>query len=201
MQQLFRAPTHSEAGVHRQTSLAVPFRHATVAHSPPNARRAGRTLRHTNSVFVVGVDDSPDACAALHVAAALARLLDGSLVLVHVLVPREPATASGAHGCLRTYREDVRRAEAVLRGAADLAADVVVGSELRFGDPARAICQRAQDLGADLVIVGSRRLGKLGRLLLGSVSQGVLERSPCSVLVALAPPAETDLETDHGPGQ
>jgi nucleotide-binding universal stress UspA family protein len=201
MQQLYRAPTLSETGVRCQTSLANPGRHTVVARALRSAPRTGRTLRDTNPVFIVGVDDSRDARAAVHVAAGLARLLGGWLVLIHVLTPRQPATASSAHRCLRTYREDVRRAEALLRDAADLAGDVVVGSELRFGDPARGICQRAQDLRADLVIVGSRRLGKLGRLLLGSVSQGVLERSPCSVLVALAPPPVTDLGTDHGPGQ
>jgi hypothetical protein len=43
--------------------------------------------------------------------------------------------------------------------------------------------RRAADIGADLVVVGSRRLGRIDRLLLGSVSGAVVWCAPCSVLV------------------
>jgi nucleotide-binding universal stress UspA family protein len=136
---------------------------------------------------VVGVDDSPGTRAALRLAAPLARLTDASLVLVHVFGPRQPAIGSGARGCVNSYREDVTRAEVVLRQARRQAMDVVAQSELRFGEPSSVLCERARELGASLVIVGSRRLGTIDRQLLGSVSHGVLARAPCSVLVAMAP--------------
>ncbi len=54
----------------------------------------------------------------------------------------------------------------------------------RIGDPVAEIVGLAEDVGADLVIVGSHGRSRVGRLLLGSVSQGVLHGAHCPVLVA-----------------
>ena len=54
---------------------------------------------------------------------------------------------------------------------------------LHYGVPAEVICDLATELSADLVVVGSRGLGRLDRLLLGSVSTSVVQRAPCPVLV------------------
>ena len=51
------------------------------------------------------------------------------------------------------------------------------------GDPGKAICTLAQDWSADLIVLGRRGLHGLGELLLGSVSNYVMHRSPCAVLV------------------
>ena len=52
-----------------------------------------------------------------------------------------------------------------------------------MGPPVDAILDVAEGIGADLLVVGSRGHGTLGRLLLGSVSEGVVHHSPCPVLV------------------
>lgn len=51
------------------------------------------------------------------------------------------------------------------------------------GDPGKAICTLAQDWSADLIVLGRRGMQGLGELLLGSVSNYVMHRSPCAVLV------------------
>lgn len=51
-----------------------------------------------------------------------------------------------------------------------------------LGSPDQAIVNKAAEWEADLVIVGSHGRGFWGRLL-GSVSDGVVHHSPCSVLV------------------
>ena len=51
------------------------------------------------------------------------------------------------------------------------------------GVPEAVITSHAKDWNADLIVVGSHDSSLLEKLLLGSVSQGVLKHAPCSVLV------------------
>jgi nucleotide-binding universal stress UspA family protein len=62
--------------------------------------------------------------------------------------------------------------------------DIELYVHTRIGDPVAEIVGLAEDVGADLVIVGSHGRSRFGRLLLGSVSQGVLHGARCPVLVA-----------------
>lgn len=57
------------------------------------------------------------------------------------------------------------------------------GGAVREGDPSREIAAEARDWGADLVVLGT--YGRTGtvRVLLGSVAEGALRSTPCSVLV------------------
>lgn len=59
----------------------------------------------------------------------------------------------------------------------------VAGTHLTEGRPPEEICGLAEELGVDLVVVGSRGLGLVKRLAVGSVSEGVVNRAPCPVLV------------------
>jgi nucleotide-binding universal stress UspA family protein len=51
------------------------------------------------------------------------------------------------------------------------------------GDAAAEICRAATDLPADVIVVGAHDRGWLSRLLLGSVSDDVVHRARCPVLV------------------
>ena len=51
------------------------------------------------------------------------------------------------------------------------------------GSPAAVILEFEENLNADLIVMGSRGLGVVKGILLGSVSQYVIERSKCPVLV------------------
>lgn len=51
------------------------------------------------------------------------------------------------------------------------------------GAPETEIVEYAKKWGADLIVVGSHDRPLLERLLLGSISQGVVKHAPCSVLV------------------
>ena len=59
----------------------------------------------------------------------------------------------------------------------------IAGAYLREEHPVEAIVEQAEEVGADLVVVGSRGLGRLGRLVMGSVSMGLVHRSHCPVLI------------------
>ena len=51
------------------------------------------------------------------------------------------------------------------------------------GSPAAVILEFEDKLNADLIVMGSRGLGVVKGILLGSVSQYIIERSKCPVLV------------------
>jgi nucleotide-binding universal stress UspA family protein len=52
------------------------------------------------------------------------------------------------------------------------------------GEPGQSIVAAAEAEGADLIVVGTRALDRAGRFLLGSVSDYVVNNSPCPVLIA-----------------
>lgn len=52
------------------------------------------------------------------------------------------------------------------------------------GRPATAIIERARAMRADLIVVGSRGHGRIGSMLLGSISSELVDHAPAPVLVA-----------------
>lgn len=59
-----------------------------------------------------------------------------------------------------------------------------INAEEAAGSPAREILERASESQPDLIVLGSHGHSGLGRFLLGSVSQKVVNEAPCSVRVA-----------------
>jgi len=59
-------------------------------------------------------------------------------------------------------------------------------SELAEGDCVDTIVELAKSSGADLIVMGSHGRGGLERLLLGSVAEGVLRKSPVPVMIVRA---------------
>jgi nucleotide-binding universal stress UspA family protein len=59
-----------------------------------------------------------------------------------------------------------------------------ISAEESAGSPAREILKRASEIKPDLIVLGSHGHSGLGRFLLGSVSQKVVNEAPCSVRVA-----------------
>lgn len=55
------------------------------------------------------------------------------------------------------------------------------------GHPASAICAAATEGGFDVIVVGSRNVHGPRRLVLGSVSSGVVNHADCDVLVVKGP--------------
>jgi nucleotide-binding universal stress UspA family protein len=79
-------------------------------------------------------------------------------------------------------RLEERTAQADLIG---LARQLGVAGRRRVvvGEPGEAICAVAAEEHADLVVVGSHGKGAWKRALLGSVSEHVVHRAPCPVMV------------------
>jgi len=112
--------------------------------------------------------------AAFGVACALAR--EGTrLIVVHVL--EEALVASESY--LATLNDRLREFEAP-------DPSVTLEFHLREGKAAVEILRMAEEVGADLIVMGTHGRTGVGRLLMGSVAEGVLRRSPRPVLTVRA---------------
>lgn len=91
----------------------------------------------------------------------------------------------------KTARE---HADKVLRETCEklegICKDLTVTSDVLFGSPESRIVETAEETGCDLIVVGSHGYSRWERLLLGSVSQSVVQHAHCSVLVVRAETAE-----------
>ena len=135
-------------------------------------------------VVVVGVDGSEGAQRALEWAADEARLRGARLRAVCVWSYLDQAGGSFDP----SYGEDDARR--LLDGAVDSVAGAagIDVERLTVNDlPARGLLDSAAD--ADLVVVGARGMGGFQGLLLGSVSQQVVQHAPCPVVIVRPPPA------------
>jgi nucleotide-binding universal stress UspA family protein len=143
------------------------------------------------SVIVVATDGSPAADTALSEAIDLARETHDPLAVVTVWQALQ-GDYGLAHPPTAVLSEllDAERdhAEATLARAAERAraAGVAVETHLLTGDPAKTICRFADEHGARLIVVGTHGYGTVMSLLMGSVSESVIRRAPCAVLVARA---------------
>lgn len=134
-------------------------------------------------VIGVAFDGSPEADAALTVAADLALAAHASIRLIGVAqAPRRPSVGMAA-----VYVPDMEGDyRSLLLGELESAADELPLSlrtqvVLADGDPGAALIDRAAPL--SLLVMGSHGRGAVGRALLGSVSAEVVRAMPCPLLV------------------
>lgn len=78
------------------------------------------------------------------------------------------------------------RAEAEANRSAERlrAAGMSAKAITRLGDPAGELIAAAEEYGASLIAVGSHGVGGFMELLLGSVAKALVNKAPCSVLIA-----------------
>jgi nucleotide-binding universal stress UspA family protein len=62
-------------------------------------------------------------------------------------------------------------------------ASIEASTSLARGKPVRAIVEAAEEVAADLIVMASHGRSGLRRLLVGSVTEGVLRRTHCPLLV------------------
>ena len=132
--------------------------------------------------ILIPVDGSESSARALDKAIELASALHAKLSFLYVANVNQLAVNS----CLSTELLDsVNRAgEAILTHAEERTPDGVESERiLETGSPASSIVDVAGDCGADLIVMGSRGLGLVKGVLLGSVSQYVVEHAKCAVMV------------------
>jgi nucleotide-binding universal stress UspA family protein len=144
--------------------------------------------------LVIGVDGSPHSRRAVELVGNLAVPDGGTVTLVAVLEPSRAVAVGFLPSSIRTTigRElaaleaertrDLQRQ--VDRGARRLKrAGWAVETQVRSGVPLAELLAATQAFHADALVLGARGVGGLERLLLGSVAEGALSRSPVSVVI------------------
>jgi len=144
--------------------------------------------------LLIGVDGSREARQAVSFVASLTPPPGGRATVLRVIEPgRLPslglfparvrahleAEASNVRAAaMRAAQRDVDRAVARLESSGWRAR-----GEVRMGVPLAELLAAITTIRADLLVVGSRGIGRVERVLLGSVADAVIKRAPIPVLV------------------
>lgn len=133
---------------------------------------------------LVPIDGSEQAWSALD--HAIAEHPEASLTLLYVINPIG-AGASAQVGDVgygeEWYATAERRAETLFESAHERVGDRSFETETAVGRPARAIVKFAEENDIDSVVMGSHGRDGVSRIVLGSVAETVVRRSPVPVTV------------------
>jgi nucleotide-binding universal stress UspA family protein len=144
------------------------------------------------SRILVGVDGAKESMQALCAGISLAKILDATVDVLLVIAPRLYAQFTDREmlhhdpdGQIRhvsvLQQEENAIVDAVRSAAADLGREVSLHT--RVGGAVEELIEFAAANQIELIVVGSSGKGMAGRLLLGSVSTGVVHQSQVPVLV------------------
>ena len=143
--------------------------------------------------ILVPVDGSPLSRQALEVACQ--EYSDGEIVAIHVIDPTEPGySVYGAdedpareprHGSDEWYSRAEALADELFEDLSDVAADydASLRTETKTGRPDREIISYATEEDVDQIIVGSHGRDEESPLLLGTITEAIVFRSPVRVSV------------------
>jgi len=126
-------------------------------------------------------DFSTSETAAFEYAADLARDCDAKLLIAHA---REPAPIY-AEGPFYTGipQPDYEAVQQMLAKVQPTSPGVRFEHRLLSGDPAPAVAELARREQVDLIVMSSHGRSGWGRLLMGSVAEGVMREAPCPILI------------------
>lgn len=136
--------------------------------------------------ILVPTDFSAATYHALAHAVALARLHGAALDLVHIVEPPPEVWIGGE--VIGWNENSPRRVDDARAALQDLTDEVGIHNipltlHVLMGPPARGILDAAERVDADLIVMGTHGRTGARRLLVGSVTEKVVQRAPCPVFV------------------
>jgi nucleotide-binding universal stress UspA family protein len=145
--------------------------------------------------ILVAIDESDTSLHALEHAIELARKLSATVRMIHVLdmswLPLGPEIAIDTAALSEARRSAGERIIASARDAARQAGfdaeAVLVETETPIQQVAEALTREASRWGADLVVLGTHGRRGFQHLMLGSVAEQMVRRSPGPVLLIPSP--------------
>ena len=125
-------------------------------------------------------DFSTASDAALAHAETLAKQAGASLLIVHVEEP--PLAYGGGELYYGLPEPNSERIQQMLESVKPSDRSVTVEHRLTIGDPAAEIVRIAEEEKPEMIVMGTHGRTGLTRLLMGSVAEAIVRRSPCPVL-------------------
>lgn len=146
--------------------------------------------------MVVGVDGSAESDAAVRWATTEAVMRGLPVTLIHAIAPVVVSwPIATLEGSFLQWQDDNAR-QVIEQARKTVQASVgrhsqppAVHTDVQYANPGTALVTASRD--AAMVVVGSRGASAIGRLLLGSVSRGVVHHAHCPVAVIRGDVAET----------
>lgn len=137
-----------------------------------------------NVKLLVPIDFEAASAKALALAKDLAARLGGQVVLVHAYQLPVYTYPGLEPTLLPSFHTEV--AAAAQRALDQLAKQEGVTAVLREGDPATEVLAAAQELGATMIVMGTHGRSGVAHLILGSVAEKIVRKSPVPVVTVRA---------------
>lgn len=143
-----------------------------------------------SKISVVPVDGSAHARQAIEFAVDWAKTHDGEVHFIHV--PEMPAASDLAFA--ERYSVDLSKTQShmeaigrdIIAQAKNIASSMghtTADGSVAIGNTAQQIVSKAEELGAEMIVMGTRGNSSWKNMLLGSVSQKVMQMAPCTCVV------------------
>lgn len=132
--------------------------------------------------ILVPVDDSNQAMNALHEAIAVAKRNEAELFILNV---KDETRLRGTSIALAMSLDEIEEeSKQIIKNLTkDFPKDVAFQTVTFIGNPKKDIVKFAEDNAMDLIVIGANSKKLVDRILLGSTTSYVVEKSPCNVMV------------------
>jgi nucleotide-binding universal stress UspA family protein len=132
--------------------------------------------------ILVPVDDSNQAMNALHEAIAVAKRNEAELFILNV---KDETRLRGTSIALAMSLDEIEEEskQIINNLTKDFPKDVAFQTVTFIGNPKKDIVKFAEDNAMDLIVIGANSKKLVDRILIGSTTSYVVEKSPCNVMV------------------
>ena len=132
--------------------------------------------------ILVPVDDSNQAMNALHEAIAVAKRNEAELFILNV---KDETRLRGTSIALAMSLDEIEEEpkQIINNLTKDFPKDVAFQTVTFIGNSKKDIVKFAEDNAMDLIVIGANSKKLVDRILIGSTTSYVVEKSPCNVMV------------------
>lgn len=139
-------------------------------------------MKDVYKIILVPVDDSNQAMNALHEAIAVAKRNEAELFILNV---KDETRLRGTSIALAMSLDEIEEEskQIINNLTKDFPKDVAFQTVTFIGNPKKDIVKFAEDNAMDLIVIGANSKKLVDRILIGSTTSYVVEKSPCNVMV------------------